>query len=176
MHKRSAKHLAPLAAASAALLAVSGGLASAAGTTSTPQGGEVHFYEADTALAGNLGTVILTGAITDHGKDHQGVDGPAINRVVLSKGSFEVNLGDLGNQLQFPTDPNTCASDGSATAQVPIIYGSGTGAYKRISGTIEVTATTASIVPRLDNGQCNTSATKYPGVLLAKGSGTVSYK
>ena len=174
MQKRKAKFLAPLAIVSAALLAVGGGLASAAGR---PTGGQVHFYEADTALAGNVGTVILTGAVTDHGTDHQGIaGGGTINRLVLSKGSFEVNLGVLGNQLLFPVDPKTCSSDGSATAQVPIVEGTGTGAYRGISGTIQTTATVASILPRLENGECNTSATRYPGVLLANGSGTVSYK
>jgi hypothetical protein len=174
MQKRKARFLAPLAMVSAALLAVSGGLASAAGT---PTGGKVHFYEADTALAGNVGTVILTGAVADHGKDHQSVaGGGTINKLVLSKGSFEVNIGELGNTLRgLPVDPKTCSSDGSATAPVPIVEGTGTGAYRGISGTIETTATEAFILRRLENGECNTNATQYPGVLLANGSGTVSY-
>jgi hypothetical protein len=172
MQKCNAKLLAPLAIVSAALLAVSGGLASAAGT---PTGGEVHIYEADTALAGNLGTVILTGAVTDHGKDHQGVaGGGAINKFVLSKGSFELNVG--GFALQFPVDPKTCSSAGSATATVPIVEGTGTGAYRGIRGSIRTTVTLASILPRLASGECNTSATRYPGVLLGSGSGKVSYR
>ena len=94
-------------------------------------GGEVHVYEADTALAGSLGTVILTGAITDHGKDHQGVaDGGNYNRFVLSKGSFEINVGPIGNLLNFPVNPVTCSADGSATGPIPIVDGTGTGAYQ----------------------------------------------
>jgi len=173
MRKPKAKLLAPLALISAALVAVSGGLASADG----PSTGEVHFYEADTALDGNVGTVILTGAITDDGTDQQGVaGGGAYNKLVLSKGSFEINIGVFGNQLNFPVNPATCSAAGSATAQIPIVDGSGTGAYEGISGTIRTTVTFAWILPRQPNGQCDTNETQYPGIGIAKGSGRVSYK
>lgn len=56
MRNRSVKPVAPLALIGAAVLAVSGALASADGSST---GGEVHVYEADTALDGNLGTDIL---------------------------------------------------------------------------------------------------------------------
>jgi hypothetical protein len=174
MHNRNPKLVAVLVIVSAPLLAVTGGLASAAGTRA---GGKVHLYEADTALDGNLGTVILTGAITDHGKDMQGYAGGGnYNLLKLSKGSFEVNIGVYGNALNFPVDQTTCSSDGSATAAVPIVPGTGTGAYKGIGGTIDITASLASIVPRQASGKCATNATRYPGVLLAIGSGTVSYQ
>src|SRR5436309_2146253 len=82
--RNKTKLLAPLTAVSVAALAVSGALAAADGATA---GGPVQLYEADTELAGSLGTVILTGAITDHGHDHQGVDPTGtINKLVLSKG------------------------------------------------------------------------------------------
>jgi hypothetical protein len=174
MGNREVKLLAPLALLSAAVLAVSGGLASAHGSST---GGEVHLYEADTALDGNVGTVILTGAITDHGTDHQGVAaGGTYNRLVLSKGSFEINVGPIGNLLNFPVNPATCSADGSAKAPIPIVAGSGTGAYQGIRGAIETTVTFAWILPRLANGQCNTNATRYPGIGIANGAGTVSYK
>jgi hypothetical protein len=172
MQKRNAKLLAPLAVLSAAALAVSGGLASANGQ---PTAGEVHIYEADTALDGNLGTDIVTGAITDHGIDQQGVaDGGIYNRLVLSKGSFEISTVNLRANFP-PVNPTTCSSDGTETVAVPIVGGSGTGAYKGISGTFQITVTFASILPRLANGQCNTNATQYPGIEISKGSGHVSY-
>jgi hypothetical protein len=174
MRTGKAKLLTALGAVGLSLIAVSGGLAWADGAS---KGGEVHLYEADTALSGNLGTVVLTGAVTDHGVDHQGVAGGGeINKLVLSKGSFEVNVGGFGDTLNFPVNPKTCSSDGSATAQIPIVDGTGTGAYKGISGTLDVTVATASIVPRLASRDCNTNATRYPGVLIASGTGTVSYK
>lgn len=174
MRNRKLKLLVPLVLISAAVVAVSGGLASADGSST---GREVHVYEADTALAGSLGTVILTGAITDHGRDHQGVaDGGNYNKFVLSKGSFEINVGPIGNLLNFSVNPVTCSADGSATAPIAIVPGTGTGAYQGISGTIQTTVTFAWILPRLANGQCNTNATRYPGIGLANGAGTVSYK
>jgi hypothetical protein len=62
-----------------------------------PAGGVVHVYESDPSLTSSVGNIILTGAISDHGKDHQGVAGKhhTINKIVLSKGSFEVDVAKL---------------------------------------------------------------------------------
>ncbi len=98
------------------------------------------------------------------------------NRFVLSKGSFEISVAKFGNQLDFPVNPTTCSADGTAKAPIPIVPGSGTGAYQGIRGAIDTTVTFAWILPRLPNGQCNTNATRYPGIALASGAGTVSYK
>ena len=165
--------LAPLAVLSAATLAVPAGLASADGSSTA---GKVHIYEADTSLAGPVGTDILTGAITDHGTDHQGVAGGGnYNKIVLSKGSFEISAVNLAPNFP-PLNSTTCSSDGTETVAVPIVHGSGTGAYKGISGTFQLAVTFASILPRLANGACNTNATRYPGIEISRGAGTVSYK
>jgi hypothetical protein len=177
MRKRKAKLLTPLAVVSAAVLAVSGGLASADGPST---GGGVHLYEADTALPGNLGTVVLTGAITDSGTDCQGCGGKdGLNVLELSKGTFEINVNDLGNKLAaLPVNPVTCSSNGSATAPIQIVPNSihDTGAYSDISGTFYTWGAAALILPRGQNGECDTNATQYPGVLIARGTGTVSFK
>lgn len=176
MRKRTAKLLTAPAAIGLAVIAVSGGLASADGP---PTGGEVHIYEADTALAGNLGTVVLTGAITDSGTDCQGCGGEdGLNVLELSKGTFEINVNDLGNKLaELPVNPATCSSDGSATAPIPIVPNSiyDTGAYAHIHGTLYTWAADAVIWPQ-QNGMCATNATQYPGVLIARGAGIVSFK
>ena len=171
MHKRSAKFVAPLALASAAVLAVSSGMASAGTST----GGAVRAYEADTNLAGSLGTVVFTGAITDTGIDNQGRGPNGSNLIVLSKGSFAVDVSKVGNKLgNVPVDQTTCSSNGTVTGRTPIVPGSGKGAYRRISGALDVEVSVAFILPRV-NGACDTNATRYPGVLTIKGSGTVSY-
>lgn len=176
MQKRIAKFVVPLALVSAAVLAVATGLASASGTSTA---GTTHFYEADTALAGNSGTVVLTGAITDYGTDCQGcAGGDGFNVLELSKGSFEVNVNDLGNELaSFPVDPVMCSSDGSATAPVQIVSNSkyDTGAYKHIHGMFNATGSAALILPQ-KNGACDTTTTQYPGVLIANGFGPVSLR
>jgi hypothetical protein len=173
MQTRNAKFVAPLAIVSAAVLAISTGLASASGTST---GGEVHAYEADTNDAGNLGTLILTGAITDNGTDHQNAGPHGTNLFVLSKGSFAIDITELATQLHaLPVDPNTCSADGTVTEPITIVPGSGTGAYKGISGTLVTTASEASILPRV-NGQCDMNPPWFPGVLIASGSGTLTLK
>jgi hypothetical protein len=69
----------------------------------------------------------------------------------------------------------TCSSDGSATAPIQIVPNSkwDTGAYRHISGTFDTWGAVASILPQ-QRGACNTNATRYPGVLIVKGSGTIS--
>jgi hypothetical protein len=174
MRNRTARSAAATAMLTIATVAFWAGLAMAA---RTPSASKIHLYETDTALAGNRGTVIITGAIADHGKDHHGVaGGGAINRFVLSKGSFELNLRTLEQKLNFPTNPKTCAGGGSATAPATIVKGSGTGAYRGIRGTLKTTAILAWIYPRLANGKSNMNATRYPGVLFGEATGTVSYK
>jgi hypothetical protein len=171
MQKRSAKFVAPLAVVSAVVLAVSTGLASASGTST---GHEVHAYEADTNYAGSLGTVVFTGAITDSGIDHQGAGPNGSNLMVLSKGSFAVDISSIGNELAgLPVDRTTCSSDGTVAGQIPIVPGTGTGAYQGISGTLDVEVSAAFILPR-GKGGCDTNATQYPGVLIVNGSGTVN--
>ena len=172
MHKRSAKFIPPLAILSAAALAVSTGLASASGTSG---GRLIHVYEADTSLAGNLGTVVLTGAITDHGTDCQGCDRTnGFNVLELSKGSFEIDVSKVGNKLgNLPVDPTTCASDGTVAGPIPIVPGSGTGAYQGISGALKVRVSAAYVLPRA-HGVCHTSAKHYRGIMIVKGSGTIT--
>lgn len=176
MQKRNAKFVVPVALVSVVVLAVGTGFSSASGT---PTGGAIHIYEADTNYAGSLGTVVITGAITDHGTDHQGAGPGGTNLLVLSKGTFAVDLGDLGSQLSgLRFDKATCSSDATVNGSVGIVPGSGTGAYAGIQpGTMSLgaIASAAFILPRLANGKCDTKATHYPGVLIANASGNVSY-
>jgi hypothetical protein len=172
MQKPSPKVVVPLAIASA-VLAASTGLATASG----PSGGPVKVYEADTNDAGNLGTVVLTGAITDTGIDHQGAGPKGTNLIVLSKGSFAVDISQVGDMLHnLPFDQTTCSSGGTVAGPITIVQGSGTGAYRGIRGTLDVDASEAFILPQVQpNGACDTNATQYPGVLIVNGSGNVSY-
>jgi hypothetical protein len=62
-------------------------------------GGVIHVYEVVPSLSSSSANDVLTGAITDHGKDHEGVGGDrALNTFVLTKGSFEVNVSKLAAQ------------------------------------------------------------------------------
>ena len=151
--------------------------ASASATTVHP-GGRVHVYEVAPSLTSNTANDVITGAIADHGKDHEGVAGnPSINKIVLSKGSFEISTAQMTPKP--PTvNPTTCSAASSFTATVPIISGTGRGAYAGISGEFDVTITQAGIVPRRADHTCNLSPNVTPvaGVSWTRGSGTVSFK
>jgi hypothetical protein len=69
----------------------------------------------------------------------------------------------------------TCSADGTSAGRVPIVPDSGTEAYHGISGALDIKASEASILPRKD-GQCDTNAEWFPGVLIVNGSGTISYR
>jgi hypothetical protein len=167
---------ASLAVFAAALPLMSSGSAAAAGK---PTGGVVHFYEVVPSLSSSAANDVLTGAITDHGKDHEGVAGNGeINKLVLSKGSFEVSTAKLVSQPPPRVDTNTCSFTGVITAPVPIVRGTGRGAYAGISGTIKATITEVGILPKLKSGKCNQSQSAAPvsGISWATGSGKVSFK
>ena len=93
------------------------------------------------------------------------------------KGSFEISIANLASKPPPPVDPKTCSFANSITASVPIVRGTGSGAYAHIKGTFKVTVTEAGILPRLKSGTCNESQSATPvGVSWAGGIGTVSYK
>ncbi len=155
------------------LLTVFGGSASA---TTPHAGGKVHVYEVAPSLASRTANDVITGAITDHGKDYEGVAGNGtINRIVLSKGSFEISTART-----TPNPPTinhrTCSVASSFSAAVPIVKGTGRGAYAGISGKFKVTITQVEIAPTRQNHTCNLSpnATPVAGVSWTGGSGTVS--
>lgn len=167
--------LAFVAASIAGLLLSSGGSAAAAGK---PAGGVVHIYEAVPSLSSSVADDVLTGAITDHGKDYEGVAGNGTrNKIVLAKGSFEVSTARLVSGPPPRVDANTCSFTSTISAPIPIVSGSGTGAYRGIRGTVRVAVTEAGILPRLSSGKCNESQGARPlaGVSWATGSGTVSF-
>ena len=157
------------------LLAVCDGSASA---TTTHHGGRVQVYEVAPSLGSNAANDVITGAITDHGKDYEGVAGNGtINRIVLSKGSFEISTARM-----IPKPPTinqrTCSVASSFSATVPIVKGTGRGAYAGISGKFKVTITQVAIAPTRPNHTCNLSPNVTPvaGVSWTRGSGTVSFK
>ena len=160
--------------AAAGLLAiVATGLPASAQAAS---GGVVHVYESGSAVTG-LGQDVFTGAFADYGVDHTGVaDNGEINKIVLSKGSFEVNVAKLSNSLR-PTSNNqkTCTLVLKGTAPATVL--NGTGAYAGISGTVTVTEHVALIFPKLSSGKCDESQTAKPlaGPYWVSGKGTVSF-
>jgi hypothetical protein len=125
---------------------------------------------------------LLTGAIADFGPavavypngkvDQEHNSEMELN---LSRGTLRLNIAQLEKQFlalamqHYPTYPATCSVSDSLTVPVPIVAGSGTGAYRGISGTFTITVTAEEDLHR----PC-TSPTKQWEVILLTGQGTIS--
>jgi hypothetical protein len=125
-------------------------------------------------------TVILTGAIGDVGVAVRTYANGKIERnynqldLTVTHGSFRLSIAGLENDLvsafrSFPSNTSTCSGMVTVTGMTPIVAGSGTGAYKGISGTFKTTIT----IHEVD------SWPKCTGFLAEEiftaGSGTVSF-
>lgn len=136
------------------------------------------------SIAGSLGRssqpIVITGAFADAGKFTE--NAPS-SKVSLSKGSIVVDdakgaqrESELFAHLSKIVDPKTCGLSVSYTA--PAKLKQGTGAYRRLNGTVAITTDLAGVFPRLRSGKCNLSSNAQPigFVFLAHGSGRVSFK
>lgn len=96
--------------------------------------------------------VILTGAIADYSKavsvNPDGSVNPEHNgqlELRLSHGTLRLDVAALDRTFvavmgaQFPTNTSTCSGSVSASHAVPIVAGSGTGAYQGASGQFDLT-------------------------------------
>jgi archaellin len=145
------------AAIAAAVLLATGGLAVGAQASGQLTGGVVHVYEYDPPTT-VPGRIILTGAISDHGLDRAGAAGPnhTYNKLVLTKGSFELNMGKIKIHQHLDTTSCTLVVQGSGPA--PIVKGSGTGAYQGITGTIRANTGFVGVFAKKPDGSCNMNA------------------
>jgi hypothetical protein len=102
---------------------------------------------------GPRSTVLLTGAVGDFGEAVRsyasGTTDSEYNRLVLSlsRGSFQLGIASLESKLNaafsgnFPSDTATCSGIVTITGSAPIVEGSGTRAYRGLSGTFTLTIT-----------------------------------
>jgi hypothetical protein len=169
------------AAALAAACVLVGPAAAAA-----PAGGSIAFY----ADAGNAGSqkIVFVGAIGDYGKainvDQNGKPDPNGNfvKMKLHKGTFEIDTTVLNKTLNNPNpqvqNQATCSAGFSGSG--PVKFLNGTGLYKGISGTANVTVTFAGVGSRYKSGpkkgQCKEGD---PGpraqIGFVTGQGTVAF-
>jgi hypothetical protein len=186
--KRALSALTIAALAGAAL--TSGSTMAASASTVTNGAVHVSVYGDSSGVAS---TAVLTGAIGDNGTgdsiDANGTPDPSNNTEVLLalvQGSFRVSVVGLDKKIgsqfnSFRPNPRTCSGNLSATASVPIVAGSGTGAYAGITGGFVLTFSLAYVGPKYGSGkqlgQCNNSNSASPvaEAMMVTGSGTVSY-
>ena len=168
------QRLIPLVAAATALspLVLTAAPASAAPATS----GVVHVYAVNSG--GSTGTIVVTGAIGDWGKDISGAS-PTTNQIVLSKGSFDVNTAAIGrafSKAKPKGDPANCGVVLAVSA--PATLSNGTGAYKGISGKVNLTVSNAALLPTKSDGTCDEtpSSVALGELTITQGSGTIAIK
>ena len=163
------------------------GAPAARGATRAPaSGGHVFFtaYQNDD-LPG--ATVVLSGAIGDFGaavtvRPDGKVDPEHSSqlRLALTQGSFRIVIGPLHAELlnalgHAPYNRRTCSGHVAVTGAAPVVAGSGTGAYKGISGSFKLTIT-ANEVDAKPGCQPFSGSPLLAQTVVIAGSGTVSFR
>jgi hypothetical protein len=102
---------------------------------------------------GPTSSVVVTGVIGDYGKairtNSPGSSDAEYNELDLhlTRGSFGLNIAHLESELgaaisgHFPTNAITCSGEVIVSGGAAIYSGSGTGAYRGLSGTLAMTIT-----------------------------------
>jgi hypothetical protein len=94
----------------------------------------------------------------------------------LAHGTFRLDIADIGTRFTKALGPanlaSTCSDYVSVSGRVPIVPGSGTGAYRGIAGTFNATMT----VNELHHVPCNPSVTTYRQLVWLNGSGTITMR
>jgi hypothetical protein len=120
--------------------------------TTLTAGGTVHLTDY-TDNDGPTSTVILAGVIGDYGKAQSVNPDGSVNaahkgqlNLMLTHGSFRLNIADLDKKFvailgNLAVNTTTCSGTASVSGTVPVVADSGTGSYKGISGTFNLTIT-----------------------------------
>jgi hypothetical protein len=165
----------------AVALAIACGNAMAA---STPVGGQVDAFIA--ATHADSATIIFTGAIGDSGSttsvDKNGKVDPAGDyaTVTLSKGGFVVDKTALEKAITNVNPKiNKATCSAGLSVRAPVQLAGGTGLYKGISGTLQVTEFVGFISPRYSSGknagQCNLGVAPTSQLDVTIATGSVSF-
>jgi hypothetical protein len=118
---------------------------------------------------------IIAGAVGDYGPAVTVGPNRSVMRLSLTRGSFRLSIAGLDKKFAMatrhePIYPGTCSDFASVRAAVPIVAGSGTGGYRRISGSFAVTAT----LHEVEATPCPHSNAFRWQAIMASGPGTVS--
>jgi hypothetical protein len=159
----------------------------AASAAATPKGGPIALYATISATSAP-GKVVLAGAIGDWGKvvsvDKNGkpTDNGNFVKVTLKNGTFEIDATELNKKMANPRPQIqsgvTCSI--SASGGGPVKFFNGTGLYKGISGTANVTMTYTGVGGRYQSGAKKGQCEEDNGPPLAMlgsviGRGTVHF-
>jgi hypothetical protein len=170
--------------ATCALLAC-GVICAAAAGAGARSGGKIFIHA--TSGEGPAGTIVIVGAIGDHGKTLSMTKSgkPSNNgnfvRITLQKGSFMVDstkLNAAGNTNR-PTINNLATCSFMANITAPVRFFNGTGLYAGISGTATITVSFGGVSPFYKSGPhqglCNTHTAPLAQWGSVTGPGSVSF-
>lgn len=185
LHLRSRRPFLAVALSTTLALAAIGA-AVAVATTSTPPGGSFRVFGVSAGTGGG-GTVLITGAIGDHGKTQSVTKAGKVSsngnyvRLTMTRGNILLNAAKLNAAVGHAFgltkfNSTTCSFSVSVSSSLPIV--SGTGLYATASGSAHVTISAGFLAPRLKNGKCNESNSAAPTASqqIVSGTGTVSFK
>ena len=126
---------------------------------------------------------ILTGAVGDYGPGVTVYPDGAVDpdhtsdlKLNLSHGSFRLSIAQLDSEfshavVRWPYDRATCSINGAVTGTAPIVAGSGTGAYRGISGAFTLTVSLDEV---WDEGPACSETSPFQAQLITMaGTGSV---
>lgn len=127
-------------------------------------------------------TSVVSGAIGDYGPAEEvspGSTGVSAHggelELKLTRGTFRLNIAGIDTKFvegtsHEPVFPRTCSTYVSVSDAVPIVPGSGTGAYQGIAGTFAMTLT----LNEVHNSPCTTSLSILRQVIVLSGAGKIT--
>lgn len=158
--------------------------ASSASTVAVARGaGQTHIMVWSVNSDGPDFREILTGAVGDYGPGvtvHPDgtVDPDHTSELELnmSHGSFRLSIAALASQFRdsvvsWPYDKATCSIHGTVSAPAPIVAGSGTGAYRGITGSFTLTISLDE--DYIAGPSCSETSAFKAQLLLISGTGSV---
>jgi hypothetical protein len=172
------------ASATASATGAAGGGTSTARTAQAPADGQAHIMVYSITSDEPDSRAILTGAVGDYGPavtvHPDGTVDPDHTSEVelqLTHGSFRLSIAGLDTKIaaayrHWPSNVSTCSGSISVTAAVPVVAGSGTGSYQRMSGSFTVTGTIDEVDVK---PVCDGTSKFLSQVILLAGSGTVLF-
>ena len=169
-----------MAAATSSTAATSGTKASAGKPASLPGLTHVTAYSINTDNP--ILASVVSGAIGDYGPAEEvspGSTGVSAHggelELKLTRGTFRLNIADIDTKFvegtsHEPVFPRTCSTYVSVSDAVPIVPGSGTGAYRGIGGTFAMTLT----LNEVHDSPCTASLSILRQVIVLSGAGKIT--
>jgi hypothetical protein len=181
--QRSKRLAAATIAACGAIAAAAAG-ASAASASQPSMSGVSHIMVYSINSDGPYFQEIVTGAIGDYGSGKTVLPDGKLDpqhtselELDMHHGTFRLNIATLDRDVvkaykHWPSNKSTCSGSISFSTDVPVVAGSGTGAYRGITGnyTVNVTIDEVDVKP-----VCDGTSPFISQVILLNGTGNVSY-